>query len=207
MIEPSRTDLDLRHDPWVDVPTAPLRIVEPGICETEPTLVFDETADDWHLDANRRRGEALLARLEAAVARGRHRKAARLRRELLAVIHQDRIAAACLVARSERLPLEPTGRGHVLDRPTLYRLRRTPWHVRPLNGGPQSRLPERTRRIKAAWDAHGRVFDACYEAVEIPEDLIGPLAPQESVLRAFLIGVISPDNRVGDWFVLDRWER
>lgn len=180
-----------------------LRVVRP---EAPAVVIRAEPApeeSDWVLDGNRRRAEAVLARLEAAVHAGRRRRADRLRREFLRVVQQDRTAAACLAARDEGLRLEPVGHGDLLDVPTLYRLRRTPWDVRPMPRGPDGTLPDHARSAKDAWERRGRLFDALYRATEAPEVLDGPDTPRPR--RSFLIGVISADGTTGDWFVLDDW--
>ncbi len=180
-----------------------LRIVREG---PPDVVIRAEPASDegsWVLEGNRRRAEGVLARLEAAVEAGRRRRADRLRREFLGIVQQDRTAAACLAAREENLRLEPVGHGEVLDLPTLYRLRRTPWDVRRLTGAADPTLPSHARDAKDAWQGHEGLFDALYRATEAPEALEGPATPRTP--RSFLIGVISADGATGDWFVLDDW--
>lgn len=180
-----------------------LRVVGPA---PALTIVASEAAPetDWVLEVNRRRGESLLGRLEDALRRGRSRHADRLRAEFLGVVHQDRIASACLAARDAGLRFEPVGHGDLVDVPTLYQLRRTPWHVRPLGPPHDPGLPEGARHAKAIWDGHADAFDALYEAVEAPEPARAPSDPRGT--RAYLVGVISADGVTGDWFVLDDWD-
>lgn len=186
-----------------------LRVVEerPAKVHT-PTLTIVDTDDgtgtDWVLDCNRRRGEALLERLQGALRRGRARHADRLRTEFLGVVHQDRIAAACLAARDAGLLLEPVGHGDVLDRPGPYQLRRTPWRVRPLTATDGAELPEHARHARAVWGSQPMAFDALYEATEAPD--LGGMPADPRPPKGFLIGVISADGLTGDWFVLADWE-
>lgn len=199
MIESSRVQ---PPEPTADA-VPDLRLVRSG---STTVVIRAEPAPEegtWVLDGNRQRAESVLVRLEAAVRAGRSRRADRLRREFLRIVQQDRTAAACLAAREEGLRLEPVGHGDVLDVPTLYRLRRTPWHVHRLAGRTEPPLPDHARHAKDAWERRGELFDAVYRATEAPEVLDGPETPRPR--RSFLVGVISADGATGDWFVLDDW--
>lgn len=199
MIDPSRIE---SHSRRVTDAGPDLRVVR----SAPPPTSIDARSDEgeaWALAGNRRRAEGVLAKLESAVRTGRQRRADRLRAEFLGIVQQDRTAAACLTARDENLRLEPVGHGDLLEAPTLYQLRRTPWRVRPLTAADDPDLPEAARRTRDAWRRHHGLFDALYRATEAPELLDGPDTPRPA--RSFLIGVISADGSTGDWFVLADW--
>lgn len=160
----------------------------------------DDPRERWFLAQHRERAGATLGWLEQALERGDEGRARRLRATYLGVVHADRLAWARHLAQREGLRLDPTGRGPVLHRPTLYLRDRLPWYVVPLDTGfppGPACLPERAARTRTAWKAAGAPFDVCYLADEP--------AGSSPVPCHSLIGVISPDGRKGEWFVLDRW--
>lgn len=184
-------------------PTHHLRLVEPAA----PTYLIEEVepATDWYGEAHRRRGESLLAKIERAVATGARRREARLRRQLMAVIHQDRVAQVCAVARTCALRLEPVGWGELLTEDATYCPRRSPWRVTPLDGTNHDLLPVHARAVRDSWAAHGDPFDMYYVADEVP-DVSDPALGVPRRPESYLVGAISRDGREADWFVLDRWE-
>jgi hypothetical protein len=156
-------------------------------------------ADDeaWHVELCHGRADALFVRLEAAVAAGRDRRAARLRAAWVRQVHADRIAWARQTARDRGLRMDLIGRGPVIDRPTVHYRDRLPWYLTPVGRYLDVRLPDRATSVLDGWNGTGKVFDSLCVA---DEPVNSGHFPAHS-----LIGTISPDGRAGEWFVLDRW--
>lgn len=154
-----------------------------------------DTAPAWHADANRARADAIFAELEQAAASGKRRRARRLSRAWLSVLQGDRKALAAELSRERGWRLEAIGRGTVVDRPTVLYRDRLPWVLRP-SEDPNTAMPARAAAVRDRW-MRERVFDAFLVADE-PSGR-GPI-PCRS-----LLGVLSPDGRGAEWFILDRW--
>jgi hypothetical protein len=162
-----------------------------------PTVRIADDEPTWWTDRYRERGEAAFARMEKALASGRHAKADAARVAFLHNVHLDRLARARSAARDNGLRLDPMGRGPVPDGPVLHYRDRLPWCLVPVPHHDRDELPDRAASVVAAWNALGDVFDRYIVADEPPG--VAPFPTH------CLIGAISPDGRCGDWFVLDRW--
>jgi hypothetical protein len=153
--------------------------------------------EGWHEDRYRTRADQLIAGIEAAVAKGRHRRAARLRTAWLHQVHLDRRARAFATARERGLRFDPVGRGPLVADETVHYRDRLPWHLTPVSRYGDQRLPDRAAGVLDDWNDAGGSFDAVYMAEE-------PVGAGHFPVRS-LIATISSDGRSGDWFVLDRW--
>lgn len=161
------------------------------------TVHVGEGDTGWHVDRLRGRAAELFEAWEKALAGGKKHRADRLRAAWIHTAHVDRLAYAREIARERGLRLDAMGRGPVVDIPTVHYRDRLPWALTPLGHYDADRLPHRAESVVEAWNGSGWVFDRLYIA---DEPACSGHFPAHS-----LIGVISPDGRAAEWFVLDRW--
>jgi hypothetical protein len=163
----------------------------------DPHLKVDDLADGpiWHVELNRQRADAVFTALEQAAGAGDDRKVRRLSRLWLSILQADRRSLAAEVSKAKGWRFEAIGRGPLVDRPTVVYRDRLPWVLRPADAG-DDLLSERAARIRDRW-ADERVFDGFVVADE-------PNGHSPIPCRS-LIGVLSPDGRTAEWFILDRW--
>jgi hypothetical protein len=175
-----------------------LRLVDGTAVVQVPDL--DEPGG-WHSAWNRDEAACHLERLERAAAAGRRWRASRARRNLLSCVQRDRVTEATEIAERAWLPFERVGIGPLMHIPGVFRDVRRTWRVFPLSSNGSTTAPGPAARAKAAWDAHGPIFDRYYLAYDI--------AGRDDVLNGSatpcLVGVISSDGLMAEWFVLDRW--
>ena len=153
--------------------------------------------EEWHGDRSHSRADQLFDAMEAALLGGHRRKADRLRNAWLHQVHLDRLTYAREIARERGLRLDPIGRGPVVDRPFVHFRDRLPWYLTPVSRYADDRLPDRASSVIDGWNGSGSVFDGLVIAAE-------PVSSGHLPVHS-LVGTISPDGRIGDWFVLDRW--
>lgn len=180
--------------PVEDIPDAPPAGVRLIGLRTTVHVCVDE---GWNEDRYRLRADQLIAGIEGAVAKGRDRRAARLRAAWLHQVHLSRRDHAFTTARERGLRLDPVGRGPLVAEATVHYRDRLPWHLTPLSRYGDERLPDRAAIVLDEWNDAGTWFDAVYMAEE-------PVSAGHFPVRS-LIATISADGRTGDWFVLDRW--
>jgi hypothetical protein len=157
------------------------------------------TADEgvWHGPRYHTRADELLAALERAMASRRARKAAKLRAAWLHQVHLDRISYAREIAKERGLRFDPIGRGPIVDCPTVHYRDHLPWYLTPVSRYADKRVPDRAADVLDTWNGSGSVFDGLYIADE-------PVSSGHFPVHT-LIGAISQDGRLADWFILDRW--
>jgi hypothetical protein len=162
-----------------------------------PSVQICAEEHGWTSERYRERADAAFVRMEQAIGSGRFRKATACRAAFLHNVHLDRLARARSVARENGLRLDPMGRGPVPELPTVHYRDRLPWGLVPLAAHDHDDLPDRACSVVRAWNGQGDVFDRYVLADEPPG--VAPFPTH------CLIGAISADGRVADWFVLDRW--
>lgn len=153
--------------------------------------------DRWHVEAIQKKADALFATYESAVIARRDRKATKVMARWLHQVHLDRVAYLREIAQERGLRLDPIGRGPVVDRPSVHYRDRLPWYLTPIDRYADRRLPDRASEVVETWNGAGTSFDGLFIADE-------PVSSGRFPVHD-LIGAVSADGRVGDWFVLDRW--
>lgn len=174
-------------------PQPAVRLVPPP----QRTVHVGEGDPGWHLDRFRDRAAELFEAWQKAIQAGRRRRANRLRSAWMHTAHLDRLAYAREVARRRGLRLDPMGRGPLVDRPTVHYRDRLPWALTPLGHYDIDELPHRAASVVEAWNGSGWIFDRLYVA---DEPACSGHFPTHS-----LIGAVSADGRMCEWFLLDRW--
>ena len=151
----------------------------------------------WHAETLHVRADDLFAAFEAALEANRLRRAGRLLTQWLHQVHLDRVAYLREIARERGLRLDPIGRGPIVDRPHVHYRDRLPWYLTPVGRYTDDLLPDRANGVVETWNGAGTTFDGLFIADE-------PVSSGHFPVHD-LIGAVSVDGRIGDWFVLDRW--
>ncbi len=161
------------------------------------TLHVSPDEPHWHSEAARVRADELFTAYEEALAANKGRRAGRILAQWLHQVHLDRVAFLREVAQERGLRLEPIGRGPIVDRPHVHYRDRLPWYLTPVGRYSDERLPDRANGVVETWNGAGTAFDGLFIADE-------PVSSGHFPVHD-LIGAVSLDGRLGDWFVLDRW--
>jgi hypothetical protein len=122
----------------------------------------------WHEEKFQQRALAALEESVEAIRRHRRQYALDAWSRVMAAVQADQISFARHIARHEKVSLAPLGTGSLLGRPILYREPRTSWRIYPLDARHGIRLPEKAKKVKAAWEMVGSPFNAFCLADEVP---------------------------------------